>query len=1823
MIYDFDYFSRYEQPELILCEADDREIGVIQGVSDLKLVINLNEVSTLSYKIYNNDEELTKEGKATDGEEPTIVKNWVPDPAKPNVYRLHKERREVHAVGVGYFIITDISEVEDSTGTYKNVSCKSCEYELNNIACPGVALNDVNMYPLFNTESYDMLSNYERFAYLEDITTEEVSDDDTGIYESKSCILFNLLCYSPTWRLSDECISRFIGDDPEHDYRELAATMRNLEDEDTTIYSYLKKNVSEAWEVFISFNIEDRTIDIYKYEDVLIPSDMVLSEANILDKCEIKTDIDDYVNALSVTGGTDDLFISDFTKSGENTIYNFDHDIAIGMIYGELKDALEYWNSLDTDEIEIEVPPDTVIPKRVYADYFNGYYGNDLYRFLNTSRNAINEWSRNYELSKGKGSGEKEYLIPPSIGVNVGGEWVEDGESTEGFNEDTRGEYCLKIVKPLLNDDVIEVIYDGGNKSVAVTPTGEDVASQVSQIIDALNENTDFINVFSAEATDGDPSSILISQNIADSDVPAIRLFNNSKVVSGEFTITIKTMGHSAGVVQFNTYEYITTDAGWEFGIKAASLDWKEDFLHGNNNDKMTVSDARKTLKYFQDEYELANGCYVWAQSYRHAFETEKAALDEDYKNSGYSYPTQVRDETYTAQYQNLELYLSVIKPLEIAYAAIRNQLTTWITTIKVMIAEANYLRQFQGAFNKYYEINYPSMDPTEREKKAVLLYNRLTRVLKEQKYQDTSIVTTDEMTMMEKYEAEQDLYNKGLSMLSRLVQPNAEVSIDAEPFMFNTEYGIINDNVKMGTCIYIELPNGEVPLYHLKQINIDYQAPSCQLVFGDRIRSNDPTDIFGELQKTANTAANIVASERINWGINSSRINYLMKEKDADIAATMRAMGNSVNNVTIDEKGLSCFSVDPRTNTESYGFWGANGSLMFFDYDNETQERVPRVAIGRMYTANGVEYGFWGDKIIANTITGEKLAIGAISNGSNYIRNGSFENVDGSGSTRKLTYWTDANGDPIGAIGYQSESDGTTIPYIPSGKKCGKIIATREIHQTTDVLSADTYTLGFCYLFNEENDVASCTVKINNVTDESETATYQKDLVGIVDNNVDKWAEETIEITIPNVQGEEYNAEIIFECSNGTVYVDSVMLAKGGASRYNVHISEVYSAYTTINENGINVYGGEIQIFDNASERCLWSDDGNLNVRGVIKAESLETTSGGTMAGWKIDAHSIHKLVNGKKTTGMSGDTDCPAFWAGYTLNSTLPSIVIDERRKIGDEPNPNFMRPYGFNGAGLEEDPHGANYMLLHNGMLYCRNADITGAIHATSLTLGSQGNMVPISDYITDVMDNNLGGWKIHEHYLSPTALQGYFTYLYGEPSSGASWVIRAGTTNSSASTDIDGSPVVGGLETFFGVHADGCMYCKGAYIDGDVLVVGNLHVNDPGVSGTGVTKIGGSWTIGNNTLYTTPRTTSSTSYYPSEVITGGDSTNDRYTLNNNNTFMLDVRGNAYSLASFYTGGPGYTGIQISGYNIYLGEKNAVDGFSSCCGAVSIASSGIWDYTQSSYYGNRDTNDMLAISGFNGIMFGRKEAGGNGSLDGWSERLDILFDKYSLSTIDVERTVFGSKNGIEYKYVPNTSGDWYKYPDGTYHTTRPEWTPSGDPINMKNEWEWDRYRYDKVRVLFEGQLGSKENSWAGLFLRDSSISLDNTAFASAELYYSNTNGTSKLLQYDCYSSSGNFEGTKTLMTEVNGETFINVIKPSGVSSSLGSSVLWWNNTYSDSINSYYLNLYDDGTQGTDGTCYGEICFYTVDGIPHLDLEWYNVQTGHTMGHKSISLT
>ena len=1807
MIYVFDNFDRFEQPEMILCNPDDEEIGVIANPEDVKITINLNEVSELSYKIYNNDNELTD-------------KNGIPIEAIPNIYRKHIERREVLVQGIGYFIITEIREFSNEEGTYKEVTAKSCEYELNNINIPYID----GTYPLYNTNLKDQLSNYDRFKYLGETTTTTVADDDTGSYRSDTCILYEVLSCCPSWSLSDKTIEKFSEGSA---YESLANKERTFESEDITVYTFLKENIQDAYNCFISFNIFDRTIDILPYSDVFVEIPYILSNSNILDSCEVSSTIDDYVNSLKVSGGTEDVYISDINPNGTNIIYNFDHDLKTGIISGELAEAINYWKShysSSESNIPLSYGDDgALIPVNVFPKFeelaqkdengntqYSQSEGNDLYNFVNESSKALNEWVKDYQNASAKGTVSTVDIPSTNITTSrtsksaipvwgVGKEYkngdivftnnnfyncIYAGEDTytsssenaptlpeskywaiTDIKQDGYATFCFKMTNALANGDTLKAVLEGNEYTY--TPTAEtEVVDQISGIYNILygdsnyfvekkedmiyliqkntevsapimtvvnsskntsgsislsevtwseitvetniysssdyeeydkdktykagdivkinekdeiydtivdycntvrkaydlglahieygagfangqvwnncrgvwkaeteykagevviwydsenkqanyytavndftssngsselsntaiwttdtnfssdkkyisttfgnfdcdtrndndtatyssfgivgNDGTTITNMYIAYVKKANSSgseeryfselcngifnrysSVAMAQDLMILDFSAemqgydeityygrqiflaastdeqeiknaVELFNyvgekgyiNQKFSNFEKTLlgitddnellsindvieyifyygeiwdlilasqtktsrgyvyayTGKTLlNNTTNILQLASqldngeissdsykatleswYELVKSNADsssasyidnayknllkltnrkatlYKYGAGTTNINndgneenniwsvieptysWSASF--GSNNDNnVTMVQAKKILIYLQQEQLLVKSQLDYLDKYIASYDKSQLtktqeelqkltsaiptfADTEDGKKKEQEYYNQV--DIYNKTIVMLENIIKVLNGQKELFTWLYSRITAWVTALEKTISATTKNYTFQGAFKDY--ASSKGLSDEEAEEKALKLYYKLTRMLKQQTYTNENIIITTAMDFQDIYDAEEELYTDAISMLNSLIDPSSEVTIEAEAFMFNKEYQEVVEGlfcykdgdktqrgVRLGAALYCELPNGEVPLYHINAVEVNYQEPSCTITLGNRLNTNDPAAVLSNLEATSASTADIVAANRIDWGASSTKVNELMAERNVDINTTARGMANSINNISLGSEGLKCFAKDPVTNQETYGFWGANGTLMFQETDADGN-KTNKAAVGRIIKADGTtEYGFYGDSIIANTITAEKLAVGSVSTGTNLIRNGSFEfkeNMDNQSATT-LSNWTDTNGKTVFAI------KNSKSPY---GDYCYNL--TSDGLMQTDI-SGDggAYTFSFYYAMTPQtsnDNVITITAQL--LTSEGNLVT-QCSVTNTTDSNINTWNRKYIQdFSVSDSGGVD---RVIFTVTGADdtnlAYVDAVMLEKSSlCGVYSNHSSEYNSKYTVINDSGIRIFDGNLSIFNSGGTRVLYADSNGNLVLNNIKAES------GTIGGWTIASNYLaYKDGNDVYTHGMSTNSSYPAFWAGFTGNdkpsnsatyntSTMKFMVKQDGSlfassgKIGGWTIKTTSLTSSDGNIGLDASASGSdktfwaggnNFYVEANGTLHANNAVLNGYVSASDYKNLSGAN---ISNSTID--STTAGGWTIGAYTLYKT-------------------------------------------------------------------------------------------------------------------------------------------------------------------------------------------------------------------------------------------------------------------------------------------------------------------------------------------------------------------------------------------------------------------------------------------------------------------------------------
>lgn len=1193
MIYNFDYYNRFEEPTLILCNPDDSEIGVITNFEGLTPNVCFSDISDISYRI-----------------------NWVgdfDDFENNDIYEKHIERRQVHVCGVGYFIITDVSEVEDDDFRYKNISAKSCEYELNNINMPYIN----GTYQLYKVDNFPDQKTPAELA--------SQGDD----YMNDNCLLYEIMKTIPSWTLKGQT---------ELANSVLGKSCRTFESTDVTIYSFLRNELADSYECFVEFDIEKREIYLHEYENFFTELPMVISNENFLNSCEIKTTIDNYVNSLKVEGAST-VSISNHNPMGGSTIYNFKHDKDIGLIDGELKEALNYWESKMTNKGSYN-------GIRIYEDESTTADGKARIENWVNSRNNLSKVKTDLiELIADCAKNNTVDKIWEHIGIT----FSEDG--TKSINPESK--FLVGFGMDFLSDKND----DNGNP---------------------LTKRTEFIYEI---------ANIIAEANIGTDDESSV----NTSAISNLF---YDMQFYLSNVLCYSE----RLDYDESVGSQSEVLVKPED-----PNDNYSIISASKELIFAQQfKTRLAAEIENMTKIYN-GFEAEREALKTTGIENGYNYyqETEGGEWKYTTpsdateklinELNNLvtnlnitEKYLKLSAEEKSRYETLlgTDENTEDITTTNLVNNLSNFIKNvqdsngFKSRFAEYYNLE-KGCDETTAAELADKLYTKLTRYLKQQTYTDENIVITESMSLDEKFTQENDLYMHAVSMLNKISEPAYEININAETFMFIPElidkiraidgYENVDEVVNIKNALHIRLSNGDTPLFHILKITTNYDEQTCELTMGNRLRLSDPASVFTDLQRTVTSAASVVASERFDWGLNKEKINDLMTAKSMDIDTTQRAMTNSVNDVTFGDFGLKCYAKDDNGNP-IYGMWMANGTMMFMNENGSA-----KAAIGRIIKADGsVEYGFHGESVLANSLTVDKFKAGTITSGTNLIRNGSFEYIQGNKAIFSTNFWEVTDGLDI-IRGTKSSTHHLLGSYSAGIPEDGYI------QQSLSTLQPGTYMISFdmSTSFNLD-DIEICLIDsrginiLNNYyvvwgeTNRSESKVYKK--FEIIRNT-----------TTPYIR-------FINKKNSGAVMIDGVMLELSEyPNEYSPHISEHFAKYTTIDDKGIAVYNGKISISNNSGLTVFYADEnGDLTLNGGIFAKS------GKIGGWHIGTDVLYygKDDYGWKqyNCGISASGILPAFWCGSTysfvrygedpsLNTVARCLLYPEDEGIPEEQRAKFI--------------------------------------------------------------------------------------------------------------------------------------------------------------------------------------------------------------------------------------------------------------------------------------------------------------------------------------------------------------------------------------------------------------------------------------------------------------------------------------------------------------------------------------------------------------------
>lgn len=268
----YDAFNRFEHPKLTLCTAASQynngnitsTIGILSATSDEEIVANFNETSTLNF-----------------------VCHKVPEEDDPDdLYSKLEEKQYIFVDGIGFFCITGINDHVDYNLSYKEISAESCEREIANKTLPA---------SFFSQES-----NLD-YAY-----------NTTFRFDT----LIELLVRSlPRWSLARV-------DDS------LSSKYRTFEDvsEDTNILSFMMTEMQDAYECIFVFDIINRYIYAYSYDNYVNMTNIQISNEDVVDSLVISKSSDDIYTALKIVGDNG-LNIAGINPIGTSVIYKYDYYI--------------------------------------------------------------------------------------------------------------------------------------------------------------------------------------------------------------------------------------------------------------------------------------------------------------------------------------------------------------------------------------------------------------------------------------------------------------------------------------------------------------------------------------------------------------------------------------------------------------------------------------------------------------------------------------------------------------------------------------------------------------------------------------------------------------------------------------------------------------------------------------------------------------------------------------------------------------------------------------------------------------------------------------------------------------------------------------------------------------------------------------------------------------------------------------------------------------------------------------------------------------------------------------------------------------------------------------------------------------------------------------------------------------------------------------------------------------------------------------------------------------------------------------------------------
>lgn len=211
-------------------------------------------------------------------------------------------------------------------------------------------------------------------------------------------------------------------------------------------------------------------------------------------------------------------------------------------------------------------------------------------------------------------------------------------------------------------------------------------------------------------------------------------------------------------------------------------------------------------------------------------------------------------------------------------------------------------------------------------------LFIELANYVYEGSYSDPYITVTDKMTQAEIFDQSLTLYNRAKTQLSKISAPTQKFDVDTESFIFAKEFLPWSEQLNTGTCVNVELEEGDIASLFLTTITVNFYDKTLKLTFGNRLKRNDPKalyeDILGNVRKTANSLSflnEVVSPVRV--GLLDDFALQLQNSRNLTMRNALAADNQSF---TMDNFGITGSSLNDEGGLGPYQIKITNESIVF-----------------------------------------------------------------------------------------------------------------------------------------------------------------------------------------------------------------------------------------------------------------------------------------------------------------------------------------------------------------------------------------------------------------------------------------------------------------------------------------------------------------------------------------------------------------------------------------------------------------------------------------------------------------------------------------------------------------------------------------------------------------------------------------------------------------------------------------------------------------------------------------------------------------------------